>query len=51
MGFESGSMAPKADAARCFVERIGGIGAIGGLGGAPALLCGEAATRVVPSPD
>jgi len=51
MGFESDSMAPEVDAARCFVERIGGIAAIGALGGAPALVCGEAETRVVPSPD
>ena len=51
MGFESGSMAPKVDAARCVVERTGGIAAIGALGGALALLCREAGTRVVPSPD
>ena len=52
MEFESGSMEPKVDdSARCLVERIGGIAAIGALGGSPALPCGEAGTRVVPSPD
>jgi carbamate kinase len=50
MGFESGSMAPKFDAARCFVDRTWGIAEIGALGGAAALRCGEAGARV-PSPD
>jgi carbamate kinase len=49
MGFESGSMAPKV--ARCFVESSGGIGEIGALMVAAALLCGEAGTRGIPSSD
>jgi carbamate kinase len=41
MGFESGSMAPDHEAACRFVEKIGGIAAIGALGDSPALLRGE----------
>ena len=42
MGFESGSMAPDHEAACRFVEKTGGIAAIGALGDGPALLRGEA---------
>lgn len=43
----AGSMGPKAEAAALFVERTGGLAAIGALGDAPAVLRGEAGTRVV----
>jgi carbamate kinase len=42
-----GSMGPKAEAAADFVERTGGLAAIGALGDAAAVLRGEAGTRVV----
>jgi carbamate kinase len=51
MDCESGSKASKGHAARPFIERIGGIAPIGTAGDPPALLCGEAGARVVPSPD
>ncbi|HSL64538.1 MAG TPA: carbamate kinase [Gaiellaceae bacterium] len=49
LGLPAGSMAPKVEAARRFVEATGGIAAIGALGEAPALLRGEAGTRVLPA--
>ena len=45
MRFESGSM-PKIEAACRFVERTGGIAAIGALADTAALLRGETGTRV-----
>jgi carbamate kinase len=49
MSFESGSIALRVDAARCFVEKTGGIAMIGALRERIALVRGEAGTRVVPS--
>jgi carbamate kinase len=52
MGSESGSMAPNLEAACRFVERTGGIAAIGALGGGPGLLCAEAGdSRRLPRQD
>jgi carbamate kinase len=45
--FPSGSMGPKVAAACRFVERTGGVAAIGSLGDAAAVLRGESGTRVV----
>jgi carbamate kinase len=47
-GFPAGSMGPKVEAACRFVERTGGIAAIGALTDAAALLAGAAGTRVLP---
>lgn len=44
--FESGSMAPKVDAACDFVERTDGWAAIGALEQAAAIVAGEAGTRI-----
>ena len=44
--YPSGSMGPKVDAACRFVERTGGIAAIGSLTDAPAVLAGTAGTRI-----
>lgn len=49
--FAEGSMGPKVDAARRFVERTGHTAGIGALAGAPAILAGEAGTRVLPGAD
>jgi carbamate kinase len=46
-----GSMGPKAEAASRFASRTGGIAAIGALADAPAILRGEAGTRVLPADD
>ena len=46
MQFASGSMGPKIEAACRFVERTGGIAAIGALDQAGAILAGEAGTTV-----
>jgi carbamate kinase len=46
IGFAAGSMAPKIEAARRFVETTGGVAAIGALHDAAALLRGECGTRV-----
>ena len=45
--FESGSMGPKVRAARSFVERTGGLAAIGSIADTPALVRGEAGTVVM----
>ena len=44
--FASGSMGPKVEAACRFAERTGGVAVIGSLERAPALLAGDAGTRV-----
>lgn len=44
--FEPGSMAPKVEAARHFVQGTGGVAAIGAVADAEALLRGEAGTRI-----
>ncbi len=46
MEFEPGSMGPKVEAARRFVERSGGFAAIGALGDAVELLRGTRGTRI-----
>jgi carbamate kinase len=46
--FAEGSMGPKVRAACAFVERTGGIAAIGSIGQTAALLRGEAGTLVTP---
>ncbi len=46
MRFESGSIAPKVEAARRCVESVGGIAATGALDDAATLVRGEAGTRV-----
>jgi carbamate kinase len=46
--FAAGSMGPKVAAACDFVERTGGIAAIGSIAEAPALLTGDAGTYVTP---
>ena len=48
--FAAGSMGPKVRAACQFVERTGGIAAIGSINDTPKLLRGEAGTLVVPEP-
>jgi len=48
--FPSGSMGPKVDAACRFVERTGGIAAIGSLTEAGAVLAGSAGTRISSRP-
>ena len=45
-GFAAGSMGPKVEAVCRFVERTGGVGAIGRLEDAAAILEGRAGTRV-----
>lgn len=47
MRFEPGSMAPKIEAACRFVEKTGGIAAIGALDQAAAIVRGEVGTRIV----
>jgi carbamate kinase len=47
MRFEPGSIAPKIEAACRFVEKTGGIAAIGALDQAAAIVRGEAGTRIV----
>ncbi len=44
--FAAGSMGPKVRAACSFVEKTGGLAAIGSIGDTPALLRGEAGTTV-----
>ncbi len=44
--FAAGSMGPKVGAACAFVEKTGGLAAIGSIGDTPALLRGEAGTTV-----
>jgi carbamate kinase len=46
MSFAPGSMGPKVEAACRFVERTGGLAAIGALGDAAAIVRGERGTRV-----
>jgi len=50
MSFEPGSMAPKVEAACRFVERTGGVAAIGALSEAAAVLAGRKGTIVRPGP-
>ncbi|WP_367325296.1 carbamate kinase [Streptomyces sp. HUAS ZL42] len=47
-GFAAGSMGPKAEAAARFVERTGGLAAIGDLGSAYEMVHGQAGTLVRP---
>ena len=49
--FAPGSMAPKVEAACRFVEETGGASFIGALGDAPAMLDGDAGTRVSTEAD
>ena len=46
LDFPAGSMGPKVDAACRFVERTGGVAAIGSLTDAAAVLAGDAGTRI-----
>jgi carbamate kinase len=46
MAFPAGSMGPKVDAACRFVERTGGLAAIGALDDAEAILAGRAGTQI-----
>ncbi len=48
MRFADGSMGPKVEAACRFVERTGGIAAIGSLGDATRIVAGTAGTTVMP---
>lgn len=48
--FAPGSMAPKVRAACWFAERTGGFAVIGSIHDTPALLRGEAGTRIAPAP-
>lgn len=50
MRFATGSMAPKVEAACRFVERTGGIGAIGSLAEIAGLVEGSAGTQIAPEP-
>ena len=50
MGFAAGSMGPKVEAVCRFVEATGGIGAIGNLDEAVAVVEGRAGTRVTATP-
>jgi carbamate kinase len=50
MRFATGSMAPKVEAACRFVERTGGISAIGSLAELPGLVEGSAGTQIAPQP-
>ena len=45
--FAAGSMGPKVQAACWFVERTGGVAAIGSINDTQALIRGEVGTRVV----
>lgn len=45
-GFAAGSMGPKVEAACQFVERTGGVAAIGRLADAPAIIAGTAGTII-----
>ena len=47
--FPAGSMGPKVEAACRFVERTGGMAAIGALDDAPALLVGQVGTVITTS--
>jgi carbamate kinase len=47
--FPAGSMGPKVEAVCRFVERTGGLAAIGALGDAQAILAGTAGTLVTPA--
>ncbi|HKZ15396.1 MAG TPA: carbamate kinase [Solirubrobacterales bacterium] len=47
MGFAAGSMGPKVEAARRFVEGTGKAAAIGALADATRIVAGEAGTRIV----
>lgn len=49
LDFPAGSMGPKIDAVRQFVERTGGRAAIGALDDAAAIVAGQAGTQVQPS--
>jgi carbamate kinase len=49
--FAAGSMGPKAEAARRFVERTGGRAVIASLDAAADALAGRAGTQVLPDPD
>ncbi|HET7567401.1 MAG TPA: carbamate kinase [Gaiellaceae bacterium] len=49
LGFASGSMGPKVDAACRFVEATGGVAGIGALEDAAAIAAGEAGTLIVPA--
>ena len=49
--FAAGSMGPKVEAARRFVERTGGRGVIASLDAAADALAGRAGTQVLPDPD
>ena len=44
--FAAGSMGPKVDAARKFVEATGGVAAIGALADLPSIVAGKAGTRI-----
>ena len=48
--FAAGSMGPKVEAACRFVERTGGVAAIGALADLEALVRGETGTQVAPAP-
>lgn len=48
--FAQGSMGPKVAAAADFVQRTGGLAAIGALGDASAVLAGQAGTRIEAEP-
>lgn len=50
LGFASGSMGPKVEAACRFVEATGGVAGIGALEDAAAIAAGRAGTSVVPAP-
>jgi carbamate kinase len=50
MAFPAGSMGPKVDAACRFVERTGGLAAIGALDDAEAILAGRAGTQISVEP-
>ncbi len=49
ISFPAGSMGPNIDAVCRFVERTGGLAAIGSLGQAAALLAGEQGTAITPN--
>lgn len=51
LSFAAGSMAPKVEAACRFVERTGGVAAIGSLTRAAEVLAGDAGTRIEPPRD
>jgi carbamate kinase len=49
--FAAGSMGPKVDAARRFVEATGGVAAIGALADLPRIVASEAGTRITKEGD